>query len=108
MRDAVFGTLYLGGQFTPALLAGLVDQFREQGDVGIGCWPGDPINHMLPPNPGYDGATLYFTDRSAGVDLAALQPDLPAGYRLAQRDEQLFAQSFDYEATLAAFGSLRM
>ena len=106
VRDGIYGTLYLGGQFTPALLATVVDHFRKQGEVGIGCWPGDPLNHMLPPNPGYDGATLYFTDRSADVALDSFQPELPASYSLVQRDEQLFARSFDYESALAAFGGV--
>ena len=106
VRDPAYGTLYLGGEFTSALLASLVDHFRTQGDVGIGCWPDDPIADLLPPNPAYDGSTLYFTERSPGVALASLQPELPPDYTLKQRDEDLFAQSFDYESTLAAFGSV--
>lgn len=106
VRDTIYGTLYLGGQFTPSLLATVVDSFRAQGDVGISCWPDDPINHMLPPNPDYDGTTLYFRDRSADVVLASLQPELPAPYTLVQRDEHLLTQSFDYASTLDAFGSV--
>lgn len=105
VRDTIYGTLYLGGQFTADLLATLVHHFRAEGGVGISCWPDDPINHMLPPNPDYDGATLYLTDR-AGVVLAALQTELPALYTLVERDTHLFTQSFDYESTLAAFGSV--
>lgn len=106
VRDPIYGTLYLGGQFTPALLASLIDYLRHQGEVGIGCWRDDPLNTMLPSNSDYDGATLYFTNRSA------LQPAPsvglpPAPYKLVPRDESLFAQSFDYESTLASFGTIQ-
>ena len=106
VRDTIYGTLYLGVQCTPSLLASVIDHLRAQGDVGVSCWRDDPINDMLPPNPDYDGATLSFTDRSADIDLASLRPELPASYTLVQRDEQLFTQSFDYDSTLAAFGSV--
>lgn len=106
VRDPVYGTLYLGGQFTPGLLATLVDHFREQGGVGISCWPDDPINAMLPPHPAYDGTTLFFSRRSPDVVLPSLLPELAAAYTLAQRDEQLFTQSFDYDSTVASFGSV--
>lgn len=106
VRDTIYGTLYLGGGFTPSLLAAAVESFRLQGDVALSCWPDDPINHMLPPDPDYDGATLYFNNRSADVVLRALQPDLPAAYALVQRDKHLFTQSFDYDSTLAAFGNV--
>lgn len=106
VRDTIYGTLYLGGQFTPSLLATLIDSFRIQGDVGISCWFDDPVNHMLPSNPDYDGTTLYFSNRSADVILASLHHDLPASYTLVQRDHHLFTQSFDYASTLAAFGSV--
>jgi len=49
---------------------------------------------------------LYFTERSADVPLAPLVAQLPTGYALALRDAALFTQSFDYESTLAAFGTL--
>lgn len=106
VRDPIYSTLYLGGQFTPGLLATMVNHFRTQGGVGISCWPDDPINQILPPEPDYDGATLCFTNRSAGVVLSSLRPELPAPYALMQRDEQLFKQSVDYDSTLAAFGSV--
>lgn len=106
VRGSIYGTLYLGGQFTPQLLATVVDHFREQGEVGIGCWRDDPINTMLPPNANYDGSTLYFTDRSPSVVLSPSLPELPSGYTLVSRDERLFRSSFDYESTLASFGSV--
>lgn len=106
VRNTIYGTLYLGGEFTPSLLAVALDYFRAQGDVGLSCWRDDPINYMLPPNPDYDGTTLSFSDRSADAVLASLQADLPARYALVQRDHHLFTQSFDYDSTLAAFGSV--
>lgn len=106
VRDEIYGTLYLGGQFNATLLTTLVAYFRQFGAVGIGCWPNDALNDMLPPQPDYDGTTLYFTDRSRNVALQPLTGQLPSGYTLVPRDEQLFAQSFDYDATLATFGTV--
>jgi hypothetical protein len=105
VQDAVFGTLYCGGRVTHDVLASIVECFRQIGDVGIGCWPDSELNSMLPPDPDYDGRTLYFTERS-DVPLAPPIARLPADYRLAIRDAALFPQSFDYESTLAAFGTV--
>lgn len=103
VRDMMFGTLYLGGDINAPLLATLVAHFRQFGDVGIGCWPNDVLNDMLPPHPPYDGSTLYFPNRSSLVALQPLIDQLPPAYTLVPRDERLFAQSFDYDATLAIF-----
>lgn len=104
VRDAIYGTLYFGGQMGAPLLASIVEHFRESGEVGIGCWLDDPLNEMLAPSPDYDGRTLYFTERSPSHD--PQRPELPSGYSLVPRDEHLFSQSFDYESTLASFGSV--
>jgi RimJ/RimL family protein N-acetyltransferase len=106
VRNLAYGTLYLGGQYTSTLLATLVKHFQHQGGVGISCWLDDPLNDMLPPNPDYDGATLYFTNRSATLAPLSAFSEIPAPYTLASRDKQLFAQSFDYESTLASFGTV--
>lgn len=106
VRDAAFGTLYIGGQVNAAPLAQLVEHFRQRGGVGIGCWLDDPLNNMLPPDPNYDGRTLYFTDRSPDVALQPLIRQLPEGYALVNRDERWFAQSVDHDDMLAVFGSL--
>lgn len=106
VREATYGTLYFGGQLNAALVTTLVDHFRHIGDVGIGCWPDAALNAMLPPNPEYGGRTLYFTDRSAQVPLQPLIQQLPADYTMVLRDQHLFSQSFDYEDTLATFGSV--
>lgn len=106
VREVTFGTLYLGGHLSAPLLATLVEHFRQLGDVGIGCWRDDALNNMLPPNPDYDGLTLSFTERSPHVALEPLMRQLPSGYTLMLRDERLFAQSFDHDTTLAAFGTV--
>jgi GNAT superfamily N-acetyltransferase len=106
VRTLTYGTLYLGEQYTPPLLAMLVEHFRHHGEVGIGCWCDDPLNDMLPPNPDYDGATLSFTDRSATRTPVSALPELLAPYTVAVRDKQLLPQSFDYESTLASFGTV--
>lgn len=104
VRDGTYGTLYFGGQVNGTLLSALVDDFRATGGVGIGCWLDDPLNAMIPPDPDYDGRTLYFVERLA-VDRSQFPP-LSPDFRLAPRDAELFRKSFDYESTLAAFGTV--
>lgn len=106
VRESTYGTLYLGGRITAPLVTGLVERLREHSDVGIGCWPESTLATTLPPNPHYDGRTLYFPTRSTETALAPLVNALPPGYRIVPRDEQLFARSFDVADTLASFGSL--
>jgi hypothetical protein len=104
VREAVYGTLYFGGVANKLHVYSCVEHFRLVGEVGIGCWLDHELNDLLPPNPDYDGKTLYFTERIANNDLLNIQ--LPSGYVLAMRDQSLFEQSFDYESTLDSFGSL--
>ena len=106
VHEEAFGTLYFGGHVDESLLAALVDEFRQFGDVGIGCWLEDPLNEMLPPHPNYDGSTYYFPQRAQSMDLAPLMQALPTGMRLVPRDEHLLKKSFDYTLTLASFGSV--
>lgn len=70
VREATYGTLYLGGQITAPLVAELVERLRQHGDAGIGCWPESPLAALLPPNPRYNGRTRYFPTRSPEVSLA--------------------------------------
>jgi GNAT superfamily N-acetyltransferase len=84
----------------------LFDHFFQFGSIGVGCWQDDALNQILPANPDYDGFTLYFTERSCQVPLAPMIQKLPSGYTLSLRDEKWFASSFEYESTLASFGSM--
>lgn len=101
VREVTYGTLYIGGQMNASLLASFVQHFRQLGDVGVGCWLNDRLNDMIPPNPDYDGRTLYFTNRSPFIN--PLEYQLPTGYTLIRRDQRLLKQSFDYETTVNAF-----
>jgi RimJ/RimL family protein N-acetyltransferase len=105
VREAAFGTLYLGGQVTAALLESLVTLFREMGEVGIGCWLDSELNDLIPPNPNYDGRTLYFTEHTP-LHRGLLTFPLPDGYSLAPRDTELIKQSPDLELTIASFGTI--
>jgi RimJ/RimL family protein N-acetyltransferase len=103
--SATFGTLYLGGAFDAPLLQRLVDDLRQTGDVLIGRWPDDPLIALLPPQPDYDGWTLYFPNRSRSTDLNAHIQQLPAGHQLRRMDAALLERSLDRDSSLAAFGS---
>jgi RimJ/RimL family protein N-acetyltransferase len=106
VREATYSSLYFGGALDQATVTALVTHFFQFGGLGIGAWPDDPLNLLLPHNPDYDGFTLYFPERSPQVDLRPLIMPLPAGYSLLERDALWFTQSFDYESTLAAFGTV--
>ena len=107
VREAIYGTLYFGGQTNSSAMPSVFEHFFQFGSVGVGCWLNDPLSKMLPANPDYDGFTLYFIERSSDeLNLEALVQRLPESYALASRDEGLFKKSFDYESTLAAFGSI--
>jgi GNAT superfamily N-acetyltransferase len=106
VQEATYGTLYLGGQPPAALVAELLEHLRQEGDVGLGCWPDDPLATMQLPEPQYDGRTLYFPARSPAIALEPLLGALPPGYQLVTRDAALFACSFDMADTLATFGSV--
>jgi GNAT superfamily N-acetyltransferase len=103
VREAMFGTLYLGGQVDSSLLTFLVEHFRQSGQVGIACWLDDPLNEMIPSDPDYGGRTLYFTKRLPVIDAPSIR--LPPGYNLVSRDADHLSRSLDYEATLHSFGT---
>jgi RimJ/RimL family protein N-acetyltransferase len=102
---ASFETLYLGGTVDAALVHQLVDRLRQSGTVVLSRWPDDPLLALLPPQPDYDGRTLYFPNRSRDTRLELYLQQLPAGYELRRMDSQLFERSLDRDSSLAAFGS---
>ncbi len=104
VRDGMYGTLYFGGNVNATRIASLVQHFRQIGEVGIGCWLDDSLNEIIPTDFDYDGRTYYFTKRSSHNDGQKFQ--LPPGYRLLPRDEDLFRRSFDYQSTLDLFGTM--
>jgi RimJ/RimL family protein N-acetyltransferase len=106
VRDATYGTLYFGGQVSPSSIPSIFDHFFQFGDIGIGCWLIDPLNEMLPANPDYNGFTLYFKERSTDIFMETFFQQLPSGFTLNARDENLLKRSFDYASTLASFGSI--
>ena len=106
VREALYGTLYFGGPIDRLQMEALFDHFFQFGSIGVGCWLDDTLNQILPTNPDYDGFTLYFTERSRQVPLGLMIQQLPSGYTLSLRDEKWFVSSFEYESTLASFGSM--
>lgn len=103
VRESIYGTLYFGGQVNASLVEQMIGHFHPLGEVGMGCWPDDTLNSMIPSSADYDGRTLYFTERSQPFGEEPIP--LPEGYRLVARDRLLLRQSFDYDSTLAAFGT---
>ena len=107
VREGIYGTLYFGGQINSSVISSVFEHFFQFGGIGVGCWLDSPLNKILPANPDYDGFTFYFTERSSvETNLVTLYSQLPSDYDLVSRDEQLFKKSFDYDSTLASFGSI--
>jgi RimJ/RimL family protein N-acetyltransferase len=108
VRETTFGTLYLGGACDAPLLRYLIDHLRQEGDVIVGRWPGDALLALLPPQPDYDGWTLYFTNRPHHAGLERYLHQLPPGYELRRMDRALFDRLLDRDAYLASFGSVEL
>jgi RimJ/RimL family protein N-acetyltransferase len=106
VREATFGTLYLGGAFDASLLRRLVDHLRQVGEVIVGRWPGDALLALLPPQPDYDGWTLYFTDRPHNIGLDAYLRQMPPDCELRRMDRALFERLLDRDAYLMSFGGV--
>src|SRR5687768_1480703 len=84
VREAIYGTLYFGGQTNSSAMPSVFEHFFQFGSIGVGCWLNDPLNKVLPANPDYDGFTLYFVERSSDeLNLEALVQRLSESYALA-------------------------
>lgn len=107
VREGMYGTLYFGGHISASVIPSLFEHFFQFGSIGVGCWLDSPLNDMLPPNPDYDGLTFYFTERSwVETNAEKLVVYLPSTYDVVSRDEHWFKKSFDYDSSLASFGSI--
>jgi RimJ/RimL family protein N-acetyltransferase len=106
VRSPTFGTLYLGGTFDASLVRQLVGDLRQIGDVIVSRWPGDPLLALLPPQPDYDGWTLYFTNRPRYTGLETYLRQVPPECELRRVDRALFERSLDRDSAVAAFGSV--
>lgn len=102
VREAGFGTLYLGGSPDPQQLNDLIFRLKGEGDVMIGLWDDDERLALLPAERDYDGRTLDIINRRRDVPL----PAVPAGCELRQMDLALAerCQWRDFMATW--YGSL--
>lgn len=78
VQEVVDHSIYLGGNIDAHTLREVFAALRWEGDVLVGMWPDDPRIKLLPPDPAYDGWTLEFYDRSAGVNLGSFLRRLPA------------------------------
>lgn len=103
VQEAAFGSLYLGGHPSSALLAQLISDLRLKGDVLVGLREGDPRWSLFPSAPDYSGYTLEFTERAAGSAL----PEVPHGCVLRRLDHSLSKQILDRNLLIRMFGSIQ-
>src|SRR5688572_19007756 len=101
LREALYGTLYLGGSPPVDVLLALIAQFQPSGDVLIGLWPDDPRLALLPSAPQYMGSVIDFSDR---IPQPANLP-IPPECELRRVDLALFPRSVDYASNVDQFGS---
>jgi RimJ/RimL family protein N-acetyltransferase len=68
-------------------------------------WPDDERIQLLPTAPDYDGFTLDFTNRPAGVGLDVYLRQIPDGCSVRSVDRQLFELSEDRDFYRTLYGS---
>jgi GNAT superfamily N-acetyltransferase len=105
VQEGAFGTVYPGGALATSTWRRLIEKLREEGDVLVGLWPDDERIQILSSAADYDGFTLDFTDRPAGVGLDAYLQQLPNGCNVRSVDRQLFERSEDRDFYRRLYGS---
>jgi GNAT superfamily N-acetyltransferase len=103
VQEPADATLYLGGAFTPPLLAEAIRVLRQDSAPVAALWPGDPRLDWLPSPRDYEGEAIDLTERSAAVNLDAFLT-VPAGCRLQAVDRALFERLPGRDWTSAIFG----
>ena len=83
------GSLYFGGDIDAEIMFSVITRLRQESDVLVGLWLGDPRLDLLPPRYYYDGCVLEFYDRSLGRGLSKYIEDLPEGCILQRLDKNL-------------------
>ncbi|HET9224331.1 MAG TPA: GNAT family N-acetyltransferase [Roseiflexaceae bacterium] len=105
VQEGAFGTVYPGGALDQSTWSQLIAELQKYGDVLVGLWPDDQRVELLPPDPGYNGYTLDFSNRPTGVGLDRFLGQSPDGYKLRALDRQLFERSEDRDFYSALYGS---
>jgi GNAT superfamily N-acetyltransferase len=105
VQERAFGTVYPGGALTASTWHRLISALREDGDVLVGLWPDDERIQLLPSSRDYDGFTLDFTNRPAGMGLDAYLREIPDGCNVRSVDRQLFERSEDRDFYSTLYGS---
>jgi GNAT superfamily N-acetyltransferase len=105
LQESAFGSLYLGGQLTAPVLAGLVERLRADGDVLVGLWPEDARLNLFPRPAEYEGRCLDFYQRDRAVLLERFL-SLPPGFRMEPATPENLRGRASAELMIAAHGSL--
>jgi hypothetical protein len=105
VQEGAFGTVYPGGAIDTPTWRALIADLRKDGDVLVGLWPDDQHIQLLPADPDYDGFTLDFTNRAAGVDLDVYLRQLPNDCKVRSVDQELFERSEDRDFYSALYRS---
>lgn len=106
VREATYGTFYVGGTVSVEQIAQFIDDSKQLGDeVLVGFWPDDPRIALLPQQRDYEGTVYDFTNRPIGKGLDALLENMPEGCTIRRVDAALFERSGDRDMNIAMYGS---
>jgi RimJ/RimL family protein N-acetyltransferase len=106
VREAAYGTIFLGGALTSGVLSEHIALFKTlYPEVVLGLWPDDPF-HAILPTPDYTGAAIDFDQRPPDHSLDALMT-LPDGCTIRRADAtpDLMLRSLEAEDRVRTYGS---
>jgi GNAT superfamily N-acetyltransferase len=106
VREAVFGSLYFGGELDAKTIHDTISGLKDRGDVLIGLWPEDDLWKKVPADPNYVGSVFEYNRRIAGQTDLLLSGPLPEGCRLRHLDGDLFPRSMMARYFTGVFGNV--
>lgn len=104
VQETSEGTIFLGGSLGATSVAALVAELRRTHDVIFGAPANDPWLALMPPEPGYDGAVIDFSQRDEALDLEFLI-HVPTGLRLERIDAKFLERCAWGGYKVEVFGS---
>jgi len=106
LHETTYGTIYLGGAWTPAQVAEEIRYLRRGGEVMIGLWPDDPHVALLPTDINYIGTVYDFYEHPPASMLEPLTATLPTQCELRALDPLVFDALIERDALLENYGDV--
>ncbi len=103
VQEASFGSIYLGGEPSQAVMQELVASLNNHGDVLVGLWQDDPRWSLFQGKAEYSGSVLEFSDREPELVL----PAVPEGCSLKRLDATLSKEILGRNFLIHTYGSIQ-